>query len=311
VKFTTFAGACGLVCAAMAPFSVALAQDQPPPPAPAPIAPQGNPGQILAKPENTPKDDVDNVPFSFQPFFWLSSGKFNMKTGSQAADAASQAVANGLPATPVGDSTLPTLGNLNKHTPGGMITFPAGKYNRIEVSFFQAQGNGTSTAPASLTFFGQNIPQGDFLSSSFRIRNVRATLNYLTWPAPPENAKLRIRTLWELQLTQVQTVIDAPYDVSGAFAPAVGTHNIIYPTFGVQAEWVPARRLYFDVRTSGFAFPHRSALWDAQIDANVRFGNAEFFLGAKAYHLKTSPRQEEYIDGTLQGATVGIRYAFR
>jgi hypothetical protein len=291
VKFAIFAGA---LCLASV---VASAQDQPPPPAPAPIAPQGNPGQVLAKPENTPKDDIDNVPFSFQPYFWLSSGKFNMISGTLAASA--------------GNSTLPTLGSLNKHTPGGMITFPAGKYNRLEVSFFQAQGNGTSTAPTNLSFFGQDVPQGDFLSSSFRIRNIRATWNYLTWPDPPENAKLRIRTLWEFQVTQVQTVIDAPFDVTGAFTPPVGTHTILYPSFGVEAEWVPTKRLYFDARTSGFAFPHRSEIWDAQLNANVRFGNAEFFVGAKAYHLKTSPKQEEYIDGTLQGATAGIRYVFR
>jgi hypothetical protein len=291
VKFTILTGALCLVGA------FASAQDQTPPPAPPPPIPQGNPGQILAKPENTPKDDIDNVPFSFQPSFWLSSGKFNMTSGKLAASQ--------------GNSTLPTLGNANKRTPGGMVTFKAGKYNRLEISFFQAHGNGTSTAPTDLSFFGQNIAKGDFLSSSFRIRNIRATWNYLTWPDPPENAKLRIRTLYEFQVTQVQTVIDDPYTTDISFTPPIGTRNIVYPSFGVEAEWVPTKRLYFDARTSGFAFPHRSVIWDAQVNANVRFGNAEFFVGAKAYHLKTSPKQEEYIDGTLEGATAGIRYIFR
>ncbi|HEY7333361.1 MAG TPA: hypothetical protein VH639_00660 [Bryobacteraceae bacterium] len=303
MKFTTIAGVACLVCA------VGSAQEPPTPPSP---VPQGNPGQILPKPENTPTDDIDNVPFSFQPFFWLSSGRFNMKTGAQAANAAAQALANfGTPVGTLPDSSLPTLGNLNKHTPGGMITFPAGKYNRLEVSFFQAQGNGTSTAPQDLTFFGQNIPSGDFLSSSFRVRNISATWNYLTWPDPPETAKFRLRTLWGFQITQVQSVIDAPYETSLSFTPAVGTHNIYYPNIGVEGEWVPTKRFYIDARVSGFAFPHRSAIWDAQATANVRFGNAELYIGGKAYHLKTSPQQEEYIDGTLQGAMVGVRYVFR
>ena len=294
-----------------------LSGQQPPPQQPPPQQPpppeasqQPTRAQASAPPvkiDNTPPGDIDNVAFSVRAFYWLGEGHFNLLTGTNGNSS------NQFPYYPIppGNSTLPTLGDTNKRTPGGMITFPAGKYNRLEVSFFQAQGNGTSTAPQNLSFFGQTIFSGDFLATSFRVRNAKVAWNYLTWPEPPETARLRIHTLWEFQYTSVQTVIDAPFETSATFTPAVGTLNIYYPSFGVEAEYAASKHFYFDSRISGFAFPHRSVIWDGEASGVARFGHIEVFGGIKAFHLKTSPQREEYVNGTMSGPYGGLRFVLR
>jgi hypothetical protein len=298
VKFSIAAGLLYLLPAVLpaqqpgAPAPQAPAQ----PPAPTPAQAAQSQRQTNAKPDNTAPDDIDNVFVSVKGYYWLTKGTFNMLSGKAA--------------TSPGNSTLPTLGEANKHVVGGMVTFPAGKYNRLEVSFFQANGSGTSTAPQNLTFYGQNFPAGDLLTSSFRIRTAHVTWNYLTWPDPPEAARFRLKTLWGFQWTAVQSVIDAPYDVSIA-NPAVGTRSIYYPTFGVGGEYVVSKYFYLDSRVSAFAWPHHAVVWDAEGNAVIRYKFLEIFGGYKASHLKTSPQQEEYIVGTLQGGYGGLRIVLR
>jgi hypothetical protein len=285
------AGLLWLYCA------VSPAQQQPPAPPPQNQNPaQANPREVNAKPDNTAPDDIDNVFVSLKGYYWLTSGTFSMTSGKKAVGP--------------GASTLPTLGDSNKHAVGGMLTFPAGKYNRLEVSFFQVHGSGTSTAPENLFIFGQNIPSGDFLTSSFRIRTLNVTWNYLTWPAPPENSRFRLKTLWGFQWSSVQSVIDAPYETSATFNPAVGTLNIYYPTFGVEGEYILAKNVYLDGRISAFAWPHHAVIWDAEGNLVARYKFVEIFGGYKASHLKTSPQGEEYVAGTLQGAYGGLRLVF-
>lgn len=300
----------GLLC-----LSCALLSGQAPPPAPQPTTPPPpvpqakpqNPAQTNAPVDTTPKDDPDRITFGLEPFYWISSGHFNLLTGSKSAGV--DLFGNPVPPSP-GQSTLPTLGDINKNSGGGVISFPAGKYNRLDVTFFQAEGSGTSVAPQNLTFFGQTLTSGDFLASSFRIRSLKATWNYLTWPAPPETSKFRIRTLWSFVYTQAQTTIDEPFDLT-LTSPVIGTHNIYYPEFGIGGEYVPSRHFYFSGEASGFAFPHRSVIWDAEVKAVVRFGHLEIFGGEKLYHLKTSPQGEEYAVGTLKGPFAGLRLFLR
>ncbi|MBV8846556.1 MAG: hypothetical protein JO307_27440 [Bryobacterales bacterium] len=282
--------------AAQAPAPPPPAQQTPGAP-PAPAQQNQNPRQINAKPDNTAPDDIDNVYLSFKAYYWLTNGTFNMRSGVKAVSP--------------GDSTLPTLGDATKHNLGGQITFPAGKYNRLEVSYYQAHANGTSTAPQNLTFFGQNIPSGDFLSTSLRVRSLDVTWNYLTWPDPPENARLRIKTLWGFQWRSVQSIIDAPFETSATFSPAVGTINIFYPELGIGAEYVLSKYVYLDGRASGFAWPHRAVVWDADGNLVLRYKFVEVFGGYKASHLKTSPQGEEYVVGTFKGAYAGLRIVWR
>ena len=73
-----------------------------------------------------------------------------------------------------------------------------------------------------LSLFGSTIPQGDFISSTYRLRNAQLTWNYLTWPAPPEDSKWRFHTLYSFNYTGVSATVDAPFEPSATFVPAHG-----------------------------------------------------------------------------------------
>ena len=305
MKFTILAG---LVCLSsilalgQQPADPAQQAPAPQPPAQPPAPPKPtpaaqNPRDVNAKPDNTAPDDIDNYFVSAKGYYWATSGNFSLKSGAAAVSP--------------GISTLPNYAKASNHTYGGMLTFPAGKYNRLEVSFYQAHGNGTGTAKQDLSFFGQSITQGDFLSSSFRIRQLKLSWNYLTWPAPPETSRLRIKTLWEFQWSQFQTTINAPYETSATFTPPTGTQNIYYPSFGIGAEYILTKNLYVEGRASGFAFPHHAVVWDAEGDIVAHYKFIQVFLGYKGSHLKTSPQQYVYVNGTLQGGYGGLRIVLR
>lgn len=309
MKSTIPATLCLFSALAFAQQQPAPAQQQPatqqqPAPAPVPPAQQQTAGQTTP-PADQPPDDPVEFGGSIKLFYWLSSAHPNLLLGTPPTDI----FGNPIP-PPAGSENLP-YPPANRRTPGAEITFPAGKFNRLEVSLFQVDGSGTSTAPINLTLFGTNIPAGEFLSTTYRVRNLKVSWNYLTWPSPPEDSKFRIKTLWEFQYTKVHTVVDAPYTTSITFTPAVGDKSIFYPTFGVGAEYVPSKHFYLEARASGFAFPGRSVIGDTEANVAIRFGHIEVFGGGKLYHFRTSPHSEQYVDGTLTGPFFGVRWIFR
>jgi hypothetical protein len=275
---------------------------QPQTPAPAPTqTPTPAPTQTTApastKTPDSSTDDIDGVG-SFSIFYWLSAGTPNIVGGKQSLSVVA------------GDGNL-TLPDDNKRAPGLQIAIPAGKYNRLELSYFQTNGSGNSTSTQNLEIFGQSIPAQDYLASSFRIRNIKVTWNYLTWPSPPEKSKFRVKTLWEFQYTSVYPVINAPYETSASFAPAFATKSIIFPTFGLGAEYVPSEHFRIEARGSAFGFPHKAEQWEAEASLVGRVGHIEIFAGAKVFHFKTSPNTDNYIEGPLKGPMAGLRWVFK
>ena len=192
-----------------------------------------------------------------------------------------------------------------------MIAIPAGKFNRLEISYFQANGVGNSTAPQNLDLFGATVPADDYLAINYRVRNYKVSWNYLTWPSPPENAKFRIKTLWEIQYTTIGASVDAPFETSISFTPAVGSKYIFLPTFGLGGEYVPSKHFRIEGGGSAFGFPHKAELWDAEANAVGRIGHFEIYAGAKIFHFKTSPNADNYFEGTLKGPYAGLRFVFK
>ena len=90
--------------------------------------------------------------------------------------------------------------------------------------------------------------------------------------------------------------------------PAVKTNWFIYPSFGVGIEEMLSKHARFEAKTSGFAFPHRATVWDAEALLAYRMGPIELFAGGGAFYFKTSPKQENYVRAMLSGAFAGIRW---
>jgi len=198
---------------------------------------------------------------------------------------------------------------------GAAFGIPIGKLNALRVSYFRLQGVGNPTAPTDLAIDSISYNAGDYMAVHYRLQNIKIGLDYLSWPFPVKDSKFRLMTLWEVQYTTIYSSFDAPLrhgetDASGNPIQTwgYGTNWFIYPSLGLGAIYHVSHRLRFEARASGFAFPHRSTIWDAEATLNYRFGKMEIQGGAKAFHFKTSPAQVSFVQATFPGAFVGLRW---
>lgn len=204
-------------------------------------------------------------------------------------------------------------GNLNLAghvdvSPGVTVSFPAGRGSRLQVSYFQVQGNAHPTATQDLALFNQPFAAGDALVAGYKLQNAKISWNYLTYPNPP-NSKLRIKTLWEVQYTTMSSKIDAPADENAT--RATGTKSIIFPTFGLGVDYHATRNVRLEAHASGFALLHRADIYDAEASAVIRMGPIDAHIGAKVFHFKTSPKGDEYYAATVWGPYVGFEWGTR
>ena len=237
---------------------------------------------------NVPDDPSDS--WSIGATYWLSSGPADLLAGVQSTNPAVQNL---------------VLPRFDKRTPGIRITTPAGKYNRLEISGFQAQSSGSSKTAIDLNLFGNPFPTGDVLQTNFRVRNVKVSWNYLMYPAPP-TSMIRFKALFEFQYVAARTTVAAPLDTNATTAQA--TRSLFLPTLGLGTDIVPSKHFRVEVKASGFALPHRSYIADGEAAAVVRAWHLELAGGARYYHFRTTPKTDEYVRGTLFGPFVSLRF---
>jgi len=269
-------------------FSCALAFAQTPAGQPTPAAQQA---PTQASKDLDPYQVNDSM--SVGVFYWMTKGTPELLGGKKSTDP--KAASLGLP-------------QADKKGEGVIFTVPAGRFNNLTVEAFQVKGSGTSTATTDLSLFGNNIPTGDFLSKSFRLRSGKVSWNYLTYPAPPGTAKFRLKTLLEVQYVNVQTVVDPIYDLGTSVS--IGTKSIILPTLGMGVELAPSKHFHFEVKASGFTLPHKSAIGDGEGAAVIRVWHLELRAGGKYYYFKTSPQSDVYIKGSVLGPFGGLSWVF-
>jgi hypothetical protein len=190
-----------------------------------------------------------------------------------------------------------------------MVTFPMKSSTRLEFSYLTLNARGSTIAPTDLGLFGGTISQGEPLSNTYSLRQLKLAWNYLTYPNPPQDAKFRVKTLWEVQYVELKPSVELTVTAPGL--PLVGSQRIILPTVGLGIEYVPSKRFRMELHGSGMLVPHHSALGDAEGAAIVRLGSIEIFAGAKVLHFKTSPNSDTFIQGTLWGPDGGVRWVFR
>ncbi len=271
-----------------------------PPPTAAPADKTGTPAstQQKGKPAVDPADlATGDGLFSIELFYWQTPQTADLRGGSQKTTI-----------TP-GDLDFPGKG---KFTPGAIVSIPLLKDNTIRVSYFRATERGDGHAPTDLNLFGTGFAKGVVISTRYTLQDLKISLDYLSYPFPVKGSKFRLKTLWELQYVTINGRVAAPLlvDSTGAADPTVVTSakNILLPTFGLALERSFGRRFRVEARASGFTLPGRSTLWDADAAAAIRAGRFEVLFGGKAFHFKTSPKQDNYYLGTLAGAYVGLRY---
>jgi hypothetical protein len=276
-------------------------QPAPPVPQPQTTAPSASqqPAQTPAAKLEMPLNTGD-AKVSLELFYWLTSTAPDLRGG--AADV------NTYP----GNLKFPSS---NKRTPGAVLGFPAGLNNTVRISYFEARGSSNTVAGQTLTIFNTDFNPGDYLVTRFTMQNVKISYDYLSFPFPADPNRFRLTTLWQVQYTTVNSSVDAPLkpvlaDASGNPIPntGAGTKWFIYPTFGLGLEKAVSGRLRFEVKASGFTFPHRSVIGDVEGSAVLTAGQFELVAGYKLFHFKTSPKADQYLAATLSGAFVGLRW---
>jgi hypothetical protein len=86
------------------------------------------------------------------------------------------------------------------------------------------------------------------------------------------------------------------------------SHQIIYPSFGVGFEQGTTSHFRWEAKATGFAFPHRAAIWDAEASILLRIGQLNVLLGGRAFHFKTSPKGDDYVKANLFGPSLSLRW---
>ncbi len=189
------------------------------------------------------------------------------------------------------------------------VTIPAIKRNQVRVSYFRTRAAGNLVAPTDLILWGGNYSKGDYLSTSYRLQNVKVSYEFLTWPYPIGNRKFRLKTLWQFQYTHMVTAFDAPLkSTDNGPNTASGNKTLYAPTIGLGADYYVTRNFRLEANASGFAIPHHWTLWDTDASMAYRVSKLEFRIGAKGFHFRTSPKSDYYLRGTFAGAFVGVRF---
>jgi hypothetical protein len=265
-------------------------QSTPSPTATPPNAPPPQATRTTRAVPNIPDDPFNTWAFGLN--YWLNTGPSDLLPGSQSANPPAQHL---------------MLAGANKKSFGFTFIAPAGKYNRLEFTGFQAKASGTSIAPVDVTYFGQTYPAGDTLLSDYRVRAFKVSYNYLTYPAPP-TSKFRLKALFELQYVSSNVSVSAPLDLFTL--PASGSRHIFVPTFGLGSDIVPSRAFHLELKGSGWALPGKSLIIDGEANGLVRVSRLEIVAGAKFYRYRTSPNNDQFVQGRFFGPQVGLRYVF-
>ena len=312
MKSTISSGIVCLVFFSLSSFGQQTSADQAPTQQQPPPAQQPPPTSVPGTP-STPKPQVELPPtvprqtptppqerdtggdaFSIEVAYWMTTSPPTMWGG--AAD------------TTFLDGNLRFNGD-RRYSLVGVLTIPTGHENSLEFTYFRNQGAGNQFLGVNTDYFGSPFYAGDQLFTGYTTQSAKLSWNYLTWPYPSNGAKLRIKTLWEVQFVNISAGFNAPNDLDTS--PGTGSQFLVLPSLGLGVEYHPAKHLRLEMKASGFTIPHHADVWDAQASAVLRFGRMEYFLSYKAYHFKTSPQGSQYFSDDLFGPYIGVRYMFK
>jgi hypothetical protein len=202
-----------------------------------------------------------------------------------------------------------------KIAPSADIGLALGLHNFLTLSYYSAKTSGTINAPGPVVLFGQSYNQGDLLATTARVRDVKLSFEYLTWPYPVESRHFRLRTLWQVHYFNTNSDYDAPIrsatpNSSGTLTSYAtkGSKNIYSPAVGLGFTEYASRNFRIELNVAGFDVPHHWAIGDADAFFAYRAGRIEIRVGGKGLYFKTSPQADYYFRGRVVGGFVGVRW---
>lgn len=282
----------GIFCVCLLLFRTAPGRAQQPEPSPAQVPTGPRTTQPPPLPPSPPDVKLqDEGKISFDPFLWFPNGQPTFDKGK------------GTTSTEASRIVLPGKSNYAR---GLRVSVPAGGHNALRVSYFDNKANGHVAAPTDLNLWSSGYTARDPLSTSYNLRSLKLSYEYLTWPYPVASRRFRLKTLWQVQYLHIASGFSTP-NSDGSLNTGNGAKNIILPTLGLGVTEYVSQQFRIDVNASGFMLPHRSALGDVDADLAYKFGRVELRGGLKGFYFKTSPNADFYMKGRLVGAFVGVR----
>ena len=273
------------------PAAPAASSQTPAPATPAPAATKPAPAASSSTEESTGLYG----PWSVEAVYWMPSTHPDLRGGAAATD--------------FSDLDYPKA---TKYSPGLKVSFPVSRTGMLNVSGFLLRGTGSIANSQNVAVFGTGYIPGDFINTRYTIENVRISLEDLFYPFPhKQGQKFRTKTLWEVQYVNMKSNFNAAtVDSSGnpLAVTATGSRMVIYPTFGMAAEYNTSRHFRFSVEGSGFGLPHHSTIWDAGASLGYHHGRFELTVGEKIFHFSTSAQKDQYYKATLWGPYVALRW---
>ena len=292
-------------------------EGQNPPTGQTPVPPaedQPAPHSLIPKPP-PPPPKVPDVRRPGESGFWIGvEGWFPKEAPS---------INGGSKWIPVASSTaFATLQGKPKYAATAEAGISLGLHNDLKFIYTDFRAVGDFTTPVELTLFSQTYSGGTYVSTNYHTQNAKLSFEYLTWPFPVGSRKIRLKTLWQAQFTQVSTVFDAPknyFDANGNIAvdsagnpvnlSAAATKRIFSPELGLGLSYYPSRHVRVEFDGAGFGFPHKYTIWDGDFTLNYRvMRHFELRAGARGFGFKTSTSSDYYIKGNYVSGFVGVRW---
>jgi hypothetical protein len=214
------------------------------------------------------------------------------------------------------------LNSAQKYGEGMDVTVAAGLHNVLRFTGDVTRASGSTTAPSDLVLWNRQYYAGNYITTAYRVRHLKASFEYLSWPYPVKASRFRLRSIWALQYVDAQTTFNAPLnattDANGnPIVDALGdlvkydataTKWYVTPSVGLGVQEYFTPNISFEATATGFEIPHHTNIWDADAAVNVRVGHYEIRLGAKAFHFHTSPNVDFTNMGTLFGPFLVLRW---
>jgi hypothetical protein len=206
-----------------------------------------------------------------------------------------------------GETSFLDFQGKDKLAPGVTVSLPGGGHNAVRVSYFETTSSGNFTAANDLNLWSTGFSGGDYIATNYKLKNVKFSYDFVSWPFPVGSRRFRFKTLWQVQYVNIKSTFNAPLSTTDT-SVATGSKNIILPTLGVGITEYFSRNVRLDVNASGFGIPHHAVLADVEAAPAVRVGRLELRGGVKLFYFKTSPNADFYMSGRLLGAFAGVRF---
>ncbi len=209
-----------------------------------------------------------------------------------------------------------------KYAGGIELGLQVGLHNSLRADYLDVRNAGNFTTHVDLVAAPQLYTANTLITTNYHFQTGKLSYEYLTWPFPVGSRKIRFKTLWQVQFTQIHSSFDSPlayYNAAGNLIldssghpidlSATHTKHIVGPMFGALVSYYPARHVRLEVSGSGFGFPHHYSIWNSEATINLRaLRHFELRAGARALGFKTSTSSDYFIHGTYAAAFVGLRW---